>query len=921
MRPLKLTVSAFGPYAKRCELNMDELGSSGIYLICGDTGAGKTTIFDAISYALYGEASGTSRESSMLRSKYADADTPTEVEMIFEYCGKKYRVKRNPEYERPKSRGVGMTTEKANAELYLPDGRVVTKLKDVNREINEIIGVDKNQFSQIAMIAQGDFLKLLLSTTEERKKIFQKIFHTKPYAMLQERLKGELQELSKEYDGLSATLKQYIDSIICDEEGKFDTEVYEAKEGLLSYNDVILLLEKFTADDEEREKDFSTDETEKEITRVTERIARAKEYKKQEELIKETKDKLKIETEELKVAKENLESEKNHKPIIAEKIKESAEIKAELDDYDELNKKKAELSKASYALKTITCEKEKSSKLLKNYNRSLNDFRSELEELKNISAVKAGFTEKKNKNDYQNEALRKLKKDLSRVLKLEDEFSTARRNYQEKSEIAVRLTAEYTKKYKAYLDEQAGIIAENLKENEPCPVCGAVKHPKLAEKSDFAPNAEELENAKKAAEKAEKSAVDASVVSGEVKGNYDTARTSVESVAENLLSCNVYDEIPEKLLIYDENLKAETKKLDMMIDEINKKIKRKDELEEKVLNIETQINEIKNKEEKLSLKITVSATENKLLNEQIKALSANLKFADKAEAEAKITELETLQKELESAYEKALDRYNYCDKRVGGYKKTIEAAQSVLKDKCDIDIEQEEGRRFELIEKKSKLSEMVRIIYARKENNKRILAGLKENSKRLTGLEEKIAMIKSLSDTANGKISGKSKIMLETYVQMTYFDRIIARANTRFMIMSNGQYELVRQRDAVDNRIGSGLELNVTDHYNGSERSVKTLSGGEAFKASLSLALGLSEEIRAEAGGIRIDTMFVDEGFGSLDEESLQQAIGALSGLADSNRLVGIISHIAELKEKIDKQIVVKKSGSGGSFAEITGGF
>ena len=202
MRPLKLTVSAFGPYADRTEIDMESLGTNGIYLICGDTGAGKTTIFDAITFALYGEASGDNREPSMLRSKYALPGTPTEVELIFKYRDKIYRVKRNPEYERPKSRGEGVTKEKANAELYMPDGKVVSKLKDVNNKITEIIGVDKQRFSQIAMIAQGDFLKLLLASTDERKKIFQKLFHTQNYYVLQERLKSDASKLAREYSEL-----------------------------------------------------------------------------------------------------------------------------------------------------------------------------------------------------------------------------------------------------------------------------------------------------------------------------------------------------------------------------------------------------------------------------------------------------------------------------------------------------------------------------------------------------------------------------------------------------------------------------------------------------------------------------------------------------------------------------------------------
>lgn len=231
MRPVKLNMSAFGPYASKTVLDLEKLGTNGLYLITGDTGAGKTTIFDAITFALYGEASGDNREATMLRSKYADPDTPTEVELTFIYAGKKYYIKRNPEYDRPKTRGEGFTTKKASAELHYPDGRVVTKLRDVDRAVEEIIGIDCNQFTQIAMIAQGDFLKLLLASTEDRKKIFQKIFRTRCYYVLQERLKSESAKLGKEYDELSASIRQYINGIECDEDNALSVKVKNVKSG------------------------------------------------------------------------------------------------------------------------------------------------------------------------------------------------------------------------------------------------------------------------------------------------------------------------------------------------------------------------------------------------------------------------------------------------------------------------------------------------------------------------------------------------------------------------------------------------------------------------------------------------------------------------------------------------------------------
>lgn len=258
MRPIKLTVSAFGPYAGKTVLDLDKLGENGLYLITGDTGAGKTTIFDAITYALYGEASGDNRDASMFRSKYAEATTPTEVELVFSYAGKTYIVKRNPEYDRPKSRGEGYTTQKAEAQLTYPDGRVVTKQRDVDNAIRDIMGINRSQFLQIAMIAQGDFLKLLLAPTEERKKIFRQIFKTQLYQDLQDRLKKESGQLNDKCDAARNSIKQYIDGITCDENDVLCIEVEKAKNGLLPAKDVMDLIDRLLTQDNDKKRLFKS---------------------------------------------------------------------------------------------------------------------------------------------------------------------------------------------------------------------------------------------------------------------------------------------------------------------------------------------------------------------------------------------------------------------------------------------------------------------------------------------------------------------------------------------------------------------------------------------------------------------------------------------------------------------------------------
>ena len=292
-------------------------------------------------------------------------------------------------------------------------------------------------------------------------------------------------------------------------------------------------------------------------------------------------------------------------------------------------------------------------------------------------------------------------------------------------------------------------------------------------------------------------------------------------------------------------------------------------------------------------------------------------FENKSVALEEKAKLEMLKNTIEEAIEKEKTNFENNEKNIAAIKSRVEENQKLLATAKEIDVFALQCKQAELKGEKESVMTLQKSVHSQRVANVISLENIKQKSDEINVVEEKWMWVKSLSNTANGNISGKEKIMLETYIQMTYFDRIINRANSRLLVMSGGQYELVRRKEAENNRSQSGLELDVTDHYNGTKRSVKTLSGGESFMASLSLALGLSDEIQSSAGGIRLDTMFVDEGFGSLDEESLSQAIRALSSLAEGNRLVGIISHVNELKERIEKQIVVKKEKSGGSRVSI----
>lgn len=919
MRPIKLVMSAFGPYADRVEINFDRLGSRGIYLITGDTGAGKTTIFDAITFALYGEASGSSREADMLRSKYALPSSPTEVELTFIYKEKEYRVRRNPEYERPKTRGAGTTVEKAGAELYLPDGAIVTKSKEVNKKIVDITGLDKNQFSQIAMIAQGDFLRLLLAATEERKKIFRKIFQTQKFSVLQERLKCESSELGREYEKNSENVRQYINGIKCEEGCELYETAEKAKDGLISDEETEELLNELINRDTEAEKlcSLKTADLESSLSTVIANIAKAREWEKNENTVKESSKLLREKESELKDVKARLDIENEKKPILQKTAEKAAGLKLELPYYKELELKCEQLDDIKNELNLLKeklSQNEKKSEELKEYAENL---KNELKNIKNAGEEAAKLKVKKSELELYADSLFNLQTNMEKSDKLKESFEKTQKKYIKKSQEAQEKREVYVKKYKAYLDEQAGIIAQNLIDGEECPVCGSKVHPHIAQKSEKTPQKSELDEYEKAAKEAEKIAAELSARSGECKGRYDIAEAAVVAGIYGIFGNIERKKAAERLKSESESVKVHLKKLSAEEIEADKKIKRKNEIESSIPVNEKEYEKLRAEAEDLQRKKASYEARQNEAESYMAAVRKKLSFKTEEETQKKIRELEEEKRLCEEKLELLTEEFNNYDKEINGLNKLIEAAKRNLKDRTDFDIEAESRQKIEIEQQKKLLSDEHRKIYARLTSNKLILENIREKLKDIEKIKKRWSFVKALSDTANGNISGKEKIMLEAYVQAAYFERIIDRANTRFMMMSDGQYELKRRAAAENNKNQSGLELDVIDHYNGSERSVKTLSGGESFKASLALALGLSDEIQASAGGIKLDTMFIDEGFGTLDEDSLQQAVKILSELADGDRLVGIISHVSELKEKIDKQITVKKNANGESRAEL----
>ncbi|MBM6828098.1 SMC family ATPase [Anaerotignum lactatifermentans] len=916
MKPIRLTMSGFGPYAGTTVLDMTKLGEKGLYLITGDTGAGKTTIFDAIAFALYGEPSGNNRDAAMLRSKYAAPDTPTEVELEFSYEGKVYKVKRNPKYERAAKRGDGVAIQNPGAQLTYPNGRVVTKTKDVTEAVEEILGVDRNQFSQIAMIAQGDFQKLLLSPTEERKKIFQKLFHTERFEALQDQLKKKAAEMEQECRQIQGDILRQIRSVQWSEHSAYSQQAQKAADGALTAVEAAAVLVELLAEDEKAagESRKSLAEAESALEEVNQKLGQAAELRRTREAMEKTAQSHAAESQRLQTLEQAMEEWKEKEPETETWKKEQERLRLFLPMYTELTEKENTLAKQKKTRQETEEKKTLCGEKLTKLERGLELAKAELEEMKDAGETVLRLEREKETLEQKRQRLTELKKELAAFRKLRAELTTAQESYAKAEKEAAEKNQRFQLMRKAFLDEQAGILAEGLRENEACPVCGSTHHPAPAVKSQEAPSEAELEQAEKAAQKADQAMKKASESAGLLLGQAKEKKEGLRQKIEELLPEGI-ETLAQTLAQAEEELG----KAGHMLAEERKRAERKSRIQELLPKKEEEREKLA--AEKGTLEVSLAALEGQISGglREIEALRQKLPFPDQKTAESEISRYERQIAEFAAKQEKARKELEEVREKVERLRGEILGYQKQLENAPTLDVEEEKKRQGTLLEKKEELNKEITGITHRMLENQKALKLLQEGAEELMEKEKQFARMKNLSDTANGTLIGKEKIKLETYVQMTFFDRIIGRANTRFMIMSGGQYELKRRQSAQNNQSQSGLELDVVDHYNGTERSVRTLSGGESFQASLSLALGLSDEIQSMAGGIRLDTMFVDEGFGTLDEEALRQAVKALSDLTEGHRLVGIISHVAELKERIDKQIQVTKDRTGGSRAVIVG--
>lgn len=1006
MKPLKLTMQAFGPYATKTVIDFS-MFNSGLFLIAGDTGSGKTSIFDAITYALYNEVSGSLKDPSMMRSDYAKPMDETFVELEFLHNGKKYVVRRNPRYKRAKLRGDGFTDQPARASLIFPNGTEEDKLIKVDEHIRNILGIDADQFKQIVMIAQGEFLRLLNASSVERSEIFRTIFDTHDYVRIQYALGEDASRLRKELDRYEVSISNLYQQI----ENPFDLRLAE------DFNkDIQVLMDYDINKRDQLIENINNNNIIKE--RLTKRIAlqasinqdiknlelvtsELNALRKRQDFVEKDRSYLRLlkrankellpiivsfEEIETRLKKEKLNFEKIDEKLRVnkEKLTKELALKNELDEirnsfnqrfnflenlsksfsvYKELDRISHLKSQLEKKLKEATILRDDLSVQILAKKKHIEVLRDRQRTFINLDKQYMLKRQELKEDEKQLAVLESVKHDISELNELESQYKRMGEKFDELDRNFVKKRDFYHEQEDLFYRSQAGILAEKLVEDKPCPVCGALKHPSPAILLEEYFSKKDLDALKVEVDQLRSDREKVSLALGNLKVKIDGVMESIDKQMEG----NIFND--EAL----ENIREIVDTKQKELSEIKNKLVAL-EVSDEVISMEIQtLNDLERKFESVNIK----DLENELLSNTVKlqTMLKDLKYTSLNEAEKvyknelalyeadqksveendnKVNELKGI---IDTLNAKKLDLKermdvlsNQLNKLELNYREKIDLLEIVDVDKVLNDLKKMDNleasinsfdstlREFEVKRKDLKarvtdqkivdLSDLESKLHVLNQELEVLSNQLKEYDFRIKKHEDLMEIYKDLSmdyqrvlhrfetvsgleKTMRGNLSGRDRITLEQYVQSAYFEYVINEANKRFIKMTDNQFELFRQGEADNKRSQSGLDLEVLDHYTGKKRPVKTLSGGESFKASLALALGLSDVTQSSVGGVVIDAMFVDEGFGTLDRDSLSHALDILLELAEDERLVGVISHVPELREIVDQQIIVHKSSSG----------
>ena len=1032
MRPLQLTISAWGPYPGKVSVDFEAFDEGSVFLVTGPTGAGKTTIFDAICYALYGNVSGSNREKTSVRSDFAAPEVETYVDFTFRHKGKNYQIVRTPKYDRPKKRGEGLTT-KAETAVFSQEGEApIAVVNEVNRKVNEIMGINYVQFKQIAMIAQGEFLSLLFAKSDEKVEIFRNLFQTQIYDKIRQALSERSKNLYGRIKEHSNKMDEAIASIDCGESEELRTAVEMENK---NYERIIELLKGDIHSEEAKLKQVRAEaaKIEKEHSEKVARMTEAAECNRNVEQLKVVRsglERLNLKKDAIEVVKKEIVRGRSamqveaHEKLyqeacarsrqwqirVEEALRQMREIETALTEMNqelahaeewktqseakqqrilwlesllplfaalaEQEKCRAEAEKAllqagskEEAMKLeqakLRTEKSNRSEQLKQYDKS----EAELGRI-NVEIAEA-------KQKYMN--LQQAMQQLKAINLQEGQLRTVQEQYVAKERELEKVKEAYEAKERLYRSAAVGLAARFLKENEPCPVCGSLEHPHIAVVSHEVPDEAELEREKKVYEQVQAAYTEiynqAAALSGAVTSKKEELNRVMESLEvageQQLMDAFVAMKEQSKQLIAqrdllleqikerdvmktqltecEQRLEAMTKELEAIAVSRQKCQTEYDTAAGSIANMKLQLPEGYREAAVVNQELTKVGTERDRLNQQIQQTQAkkenlharhestqtlitshqNQLAASKEEGIRKRTELDeamisagfTSQEDYEAA-KLSNEMMVQKEQEVQQYQDEVTSLQEQEKhlvactegkEMADIELMQQEIAQIGA--NRTEIQAKIELMNASLMCNRRAWESLKEKYAKIGDLSETYGYVKDLENAARGQ--NGERIVFEHYVLAAYFEDILMAANQRLAVMTNERYELMKVSKVADQRTKDSLDIEVLDQYTGKRRSVKTLSGGESFKAALSLALGLSDIIQQNAGGIEIDTLFIDEGFGSLDSESLDQALKTLTTLTGKNKLIGIISHVSELKERVDNQIQIEKDHTGSKLKVI----
>ena len=1055
MKPLQLTMSAFGPYGGVETVDFTRWEQGGLLLITGDTGAGKTTIFDAITFALYGEASGESRSPRMLRSDFATPEIPTYVRLVFSYRGQTYCVERNPEYTRPKLRGKGEAKQAASAVLTLPDGTVSTGVNEVNRRLEEILGLSRTQFGQLAMIAQGEFRRLLLARTEERSAIFSRIFDTSIYGTLQQRLREQVNAAERELEEQNASLLQVLQGLHCPEDQP-DLSAWLASPDLFHLEAFFPFLDQAIAADEMQDSQLGQElarldqvlldqaaqlaegealiaqwdqydqvlgeqqtllaqESEMEAQRYRlDQAEQADVLSQMEALYQQRKADQKEQAALLAPAQAELHRQEQlrqdygnryqaalaveeQRQALRDRVRRLEEESSQYDALETLQKQQADsvatwqhrkqereatLAQEAQAQQQIQLQQEMLWQLANATGRLVaTEAEGATQAFAEIQRSATVAQREAEQARLKKMSLEQLTQELRRQQTLTADYQAAQIHAEQALAQYVRMHDVYEQGYRSFLREQAGLMAAQLREGQPCPVCGSTHHPQPTVVSPAAPSAVQIEQAKIQMEQA-RQASESAAAEAQVLHSQQADQTS--RVLEQAAAL-----FPQKTL---EQIQAE---LPQRVEQAEKIV---DQAEQDACtaaeHLQTAESILKTLEQLLQAERAAQALaeQQRQLTDaaqrqmetaalQVQALSSRFVYPQREEAQAALaqsqrkldkwnrtyaeternfhqaetavqtarTRLEQLQDQLAQS-QIQLDRAEQelrraATERMGSWEAYCQARlepkkRAELQEQVETYTRQKEAFRttiqtlarsiqgrprpqLEPIRQAQSQCKQMREQYqiqrsqhfARLEHNRRSRKQLQLAARQQTQTRQTCAMLRDLADTVNGNLKGKQKLSLERYIQGAYFDRVLHAANRRLLQMSDGRFRLLRRLEGglVSQ---TGLDLDVFDEYTGTQRDVRTMSGGESFQAALALALGMADVVQAHAGGVRLDAMFIDEGFGSLDGDALEHALRILEQLTTGQRLVGVISHVDELRQRIEQKLVVRSTRQGSHLDE-----